>query len=76
MVIQLLVIQLLVIQLNGDRFELPGPCTVARLLELRNLTDKHVAVEVNGEVIPRARHDQCQLAEGDRLEVVSLVGGG
>lgn len=64
------------IRLNGTSCELPDSLTVADLLELRQLTDKQVAVEVNGEVVPRARHVDCQLHNGDELEVVSLVGGG
>lgn len=64
------------IQLNGDACELPGPLTVAELLVLRELADKHLAVEVNGEVVPRARHAEFVLNEGDQLELVSLVGGG
>ena len=64
------------IQLNGDALDVPGPLTVAELLVLRQLADKHLAVEVNGEVVPRARHGEWMLSEGDELEVVSLVGGG
>ena len=50
--------------------------TVAWLIEELGLTGKHVAVEVNLELVPRARHAERHLSEGDRLEVVTLVGGG
>lgn len=50
--------------------------TVARLLEELELATKFVAVEVNLELVPRHRHAEHRLAEGDRLEIVTLVGGG
>jgi thiamine biosynthesis protein ThiS len=40
------------------------------------LAEKPVAVEHNLQVVPRARHEQTTLSEGDRLEIVTLVGGG
>jgi thiamine biosynthesis protein ThiS len=61
---------------NGEPRELDGPWTVARLLAELGLEAKHVAVEVNLELVPRARHAERPLADGDRLEIVSLVGGG
>ena len=53
----------------------PGT-TVADLLTELGLRPKFVAVERNLELVPRARHAECELAEDDRLEVVTLVGGG
>jgi len=50
--------------------------TVAELLKDLGLEPKHVAVEVNLELVPRARHAEHRLADGDRLEIVTLVGGG
>ncbi|MCA9175879.1 MAG: sulfur carrier protein ThiS [Planctomycetales bacterium] len=64
------------IQLNGETVELPNSISVAALLELREINQRYLAVEVNGEVVPRARHGELLLCDGDRLEVVSLVGGG
>jgi len=64
------------ITLNGDKRALPGPATVADLVESLGLTGKRIAVERNGEIVPRSRHDSQQLAAGDRLEIVVAVGGG
>lgn len=64
------------IQLNGESRELPDRCTVAQLLEVLEVRTKGVAVERNLEVIPRSQHAATELAEGDRVEVVTLVGGG
>lgn len=50
--------------------------TVADLLEELGLARKYVAVEVNLQLVPRPQHAALRLAPGDRLEVVTLVGGG
>jgi len=61
---------------NGRSETLPRGFTVAELLTRLKLPAKGVAVEVNEQIVPRTRHAEHQLSEGDRLEVVSLVGGG
>jgi thiamine biosynthesis protein ThiS len=61
---------------NGEPTELPPGMTVADLLRELNVVPQRVAVEVNLEVVPRSRIETFQLSDGDRLEVVSLVGGG
>ncbi|HJS07396.1 MAG TPA: sulfur carrier protein ThiS [Pirellulales bacterium] len=64
------------ITLNGEsRDVLPGT-TVAELLGELDVLSKHVAVEVNLQLVPRAKHAEHRLRENDRLEVVTLVGGG
>lgn len=64
------------IQLNGQAKELDGAATVADLLRQLGLDRAPCAVEVNARLVRRAEHAQQALAEGDRVEVVSLVGGG
>ena len=64
------------IMLNGERKELPGPLSVAELLRHLGLRADHVAVELNKGLVTRSRHDETPVAEGDVLEVVTLVGGG
>jgi len=64
------------IVLNGKRVEVDGVRTVGDLLRLRNLNPRLVAVEHNGEIVPRDQYDQRELAPGDRLEIVHFVGGG
>ena len=64
------------ISINGESRELPAGTTLAELLAELGLEALHVAVEVNLELVPRAAHAKHQLADGDRLEVVTLVGGG
>lgn len=68
--------ELLNITCNGEPRRITAEATVAALLEELGLEPKHVAVEVNLELVPRARHAERPLREGDRLEIVTLVGGG
>ena len=64
------------ITMNGERREIAGPTTVADLLAQCQLPVRGVAVEVNSQLVPRARHAEQLVQEGDWLEVVTLVGGG
>ncbi len=70
--------QPLVIQLsiNGEPRGFPAPLDLARLLDALALAGKKVAVERNGEIVPRSRYADTPLADGDRLEIVVAVGGG
>lgn len=61
---------------NGQPRQVPERTSVAGLLEQLRLAARHVAVEVNLELVPRAAHAARELRAGDRLEVVTLVGGG
>lgn len=61
---------------NGERRTVPDQVTVAQLLEALGLPRERVAVEVNLDVVPRAEHPSRRLSPGDRVEVVSFVGGG
>ncbi|MGN6110545.1 MAG: sulfur carrier protein ThiS [Kofleriaceae bacterium] len=62
--------------INGQPRTLQVGTTVAALIGELGLADRRVAVERNREVVPRANHATTVLAEGDRLEVVTFVGGG
>jgi sulfur carrier protein len=64
------------ITLNGETREVATGTTVAELLGELDVPAKHVAVEINLELVPRGAHREHVLREHDRLEVVTLVGGG
>lgn len=64
------------ILLNGEPRRLAAPTSVLGLLQLEGLADRRVAVEVNGQIVPRSRHDAHALADGDRIEIVHALGGG
>ncbi|HSJ79626.1 MAG TPA: sulfur carrier protein ThiS [Thiobacillus sp.] len=62
--------------INGEPRSFPAPLTLARLIELQDLAGKRIAIEKNGEIVPRSQHATTSLASGDRLEIVVAVGGG
>lgn len=64
------------ITLNGDRFEVAGPLTVAELLTRLDVDQRRVAVEHNLVVLKRAAFDATVVCEGDEVEIVNFVGGG
>jgi len=65
-----------VVWVNGVRRELVGASTVADLVQEMGASSGPVAVERNGELVPRAQHGRVVLEDGDRVAVVTLVGGG
>lgn len=64
------------ITLNGEARTLTAPSTLADLLQDEGLAGRRVAVEVNGEIIPRTRHADTALTAGDVVEIVHALGGG
>ena len=64
------------ITLNGSPREFPAALTFAQLLDDLELAGKRLAVERNGEIVPRSTFADSRLADGDRIEVVIAVGGG
>ncbi len=64
------------IQLNGQPRQLASTSTLATLLRDEGLAERRVAIELNGEIIPRGQHATQQLHEGDRVEIVHALGGG
>jgi sulfur carrier protein len=61
---------------NGEARETADEITVAEFLRELQLPPQRVAVELNQEIVPRTQHAERRLAPGDRLEIVTLVGGG
>ncbi len=64
------------IEFNGQPREIADGTTVAALMAELQLDPRYLAVERNRELVPRAEHASALLAAGDRVEVVTLVGGG
>jgi sulfur carrier protein len=62
--------------INGQPRSISFGTTISVLLEELGLLGKRVAVERNREIVPRAQHPSTVLVDGDRLEVVTFVGGG
>ena len=64
------------VTVNGKQHRFERPVGVAALLTSLDLAGKKVAVERNGEIVPRSAHASTLLADGDQLEIVVAVGGG
>ncbi|MDO5505355.1 MAG: sulfur carrier protein ThiS [Pseudoxanthomonas suwonensis] len=64
------------IQFNGQSLPLAPATSIEALLQSQGLGERRVAVEVNGEIVPRSRHAAHVLADGDKVEVVHALGGG
>lgn len=63
------------VKINGVLCDVSG-MTLAKYLETTAYDRRRIAVERNGEIVPKAQYDQCVLQEDDHIEVVSFVGGG
>ena len=64
------------VSINGVDRHFDTPVSVITLLEQMQLGGKRIALECNGEIVPRGQYQQRLLADGDRLEIVVAVGGG
>ena len=66
----------LAIYLNGKPHPIEPGARLSDVIAGLGLTGKRIAVERNGEIVPRSRHTDTLLAAGDHIEVVAAVGGG
>jgi sulfur carrier protein len=64
------------VTVNGAAHRLERPVNVRELLERLAMAGRKVAVERNGQIVPKGAHQQVLLENGDRLEIVVAVGGG
>lgn len=62
--------------INGQSQQFEAPLNVAQLIDCLDLKGKRIAIECNGEIIPRSQFSELMLKHGDHLEVVVAVGGG
>ncbi|KUM05005.1 sulfur carrier protein ThiS [Chromobacterium subtsugae] len=64
------------LRINGEDRSFAGIATFAELVDALQLGGKRIAIERNGEIVPRSQHAAELLADGDVLEIVVAVGGG
>ena len=64
------------IQLNGQPRIVDPNSSLSDLLRTEGLAERRVAIEVNGEIVPRGQHASQRLHAGDRIEIVHALGGG
>lgn len=67
---------MITVSINGQPRQFESPLDVAGLLQILDLAGKRLAVERNGEIVPKSQHGSTPIADGDRLEIVVAVGGG
>jgi sulfur carrier protein len=67
---------MIALTVNGQSREFDRPLKVDALIQALELRGKRIAVERNGEIVPRSRFADEWLADGDRIEIVVAVGGG
>lgn len=67
---------MLELKINGESRQFSAALTVAGLIDELGYAGKRIAVECNGEIVPRSQHATTALATGDQLEIVVAVGGG
>ncbi len=69
-------LEVISVRINGAPREFERAISVATLIQEMDLGGKRIALERNGNIVPRSQFDQQMLADGDRLEIVVAVGGG
>ncbi len=62
--------------INGQTQQFESTLNVAQLLERMTLNNKRIAIEYNGQIVPRSKFKEQTLVDGDQLEIVVAVGGG
>ncbi|OGS90323.1 MAG: thiamine biosynthesis protein ThiS [Gallionellales bacterium GWA2_60_18] len=67
---------MITVSINGESRQFPQVISVAALIAEMGLSGKRIALERNGEIVPRSQFAERQLADGDKLEIVVAVGGG
>jgi sulfur carrier protein len=67
---------MIAVSINGQSRQFDAPLHIADLLDRLDLAGKRVAVERNGEIVPRSLHADTPVQDGDSLEIVVAVGGG
>ncbi len=68
--------EVIALTINGKSRSFAGPLNVARLIDELELGGKRIALERNGEIVPRGQFGKVVLVDGDALEIVVAVGGG
>lgn len=64
------------VYINGEPRRVSEDTSVARLIQLLDLSGRRIAVEINQEIVPRERYTSRRLQGGDRIEIVHAIGGG
>ena len=66
----------MIAQVNGQAVTFQASITIVDLIEQLGYADQRIAVEINEDIIPKSRHAEHQLQDGDKIEIIKAVGGG
>ncbi len=66
----------MIIQVNGKDLEISNQASIADLINQLGYQDQRIALEVNEAIIPKSKHAEFSLNEGDKIEIIKAVGGG
>jgi len=66
----------MLVYVNGESREIDPDTTISELLAELGYANQRIAIEVNAEIVPRSMHPEYALGDGDRVEVVTAIGGG
>lgn len=66
----------MIAQVNGKDIEIDSQSTVATLIIQLGYQDQRIALEVNESIIPKSKHTEFTLNDGDKIEIIKAVGGG
>jgi len=69
-------LKVITVHINGAARQLADSCSISALIETLGYTGKRIALERNGDIVPRSLYAESPLADGDKLEIVVAVGGG
>ncbi len=64
------------VQINGENEKIEAATTVAQVLEAKNVRPEMVAVEINGELVPKGKYGELELGTGDKMEFLHYMAGG
>ncbi len=67
---------MITLKINGDYRSFDSRIKVTDIISHLSLTGRKIAIERNGELVPRSQYELCEVLDGDRLEIVVAVGGG
>ena len=62
--------------LNNELDEVQDGITVEELLNKKNITSKYIAIEINKKIVPKSSYKKYKLRNGDKIEIITAVGGG
>lgn len=64
------------VTINGQKYQLADGIKVSEYLETEGIDKGTIAIELNGEILPKSRYEETVLSDGDKIEIVNFVGGG